>query len=370
MRKIYQDSIDLLRKSEKLALQYSDKGFYLAFSGGKDSQALYHIAKLAGVKFEAHMNFTSVDPPQVIRFVRQHYPDVICHAPEKSIFAYAVEKGILPSMRVRWCCAVLKEMGGAGRVTLTGVRKAESARRAKRKEVEVSNHKFEGDLNTFGDWQAVQIAKKMKNLNQDQFAETKESEIRCINGKDKIIINPILEWREEDVWQFLNYVVKVPHCELYDMGYSRIGCICCPMSGNRQKIRELKMFPHVKRNWLKAIKDIRSGEVLTKTNTCPVRGGVHPTAKALWGIGTERSTRGFGLDSASRQQPLGGFSGGLADNDRIVREATEDEIAENIFEWWISGKSYKEWYADTFLQLKLNFSNEKDIHTAQQDDNL
>ena len=48
----------------------------------------------------------------------------------------------------------------------------------------------------------------------------------------------------------------------------------------------------------------------------------------------------------------------------------EDEIAENIFEWWISGKSYKEWYADTFLQLKLNFSDEKDIHTNRRDDNL
>lgn len=39
-------SIDLLKKSESLALRYSDKGFYLAFSGGKDSQALYHVAQL------------------------------------------------------------------------------------------------------------------------------------------------------------------------------------------------------------------------------------------------------------------------------------------------------------------------------------
>ena len=32
----------------------------------------------------------------------------------------------------------------------------------------------------------------------------------------------------------------------------------------------------------------------------------------------------------------------------------EDMIAENIFDWWISGKSYKEWYADKFLQQKLD----------------
>lgn len=61
-------SISLLRKSEKMALKLDpENGFYLAFSGGKDSQALYHIAKMAGVKFKAHMNLTSVDPPDVYK---------------------------------------------------------------------------------------------------------------------------------------------------------------------------------------------------------------------------------------------------------------------------------------------------------------
>lgn len=32
----------------------------------------------------------------------------------------------------------------------------------------------------------------------------------------------------------------------------------------------------------------------------------------------------------------------------------EDEIAEKIFDWWISGKSYSKWYADKYLQLKLD----------------
>lgn len=41
-------SIALLRKAEPMAMEYSDKGFFLAFSGGKDSQSLYHIARLGG----------------------------------------------------------------------------------------------------------------------------------------------------------------------------------------------------------------------------------------------------------------------------------------------------------------------------------
>ena len=54
-------SINLLRRAEPMALRMSDKGYFLAFSGGKDSQCLYHIAKEAGVKFEAHYQLTPLD---------------------------------------------------------------------------------------------------------------------------------------------------------------------------------------------------------------------------------------------------------------------------------------------------------------------
>ena len=66
-------SIKVIRKAERLALTMNPDGFWLAFSGGKDSQVLYHLALMAGVKFKAHMNLTSIDPPQVIRFVRGNY---------------------------------------------------------------------------------------------------------------------------------------------------------------------------------------------------------------------------------------------------------------------------------------------------------
>lgn len=70
-------SVELLRKAEKLALAYSpNEGFYPSFSSGKDSQCLYHIAKIAGVKFKAHMGLTSVDPPEVIKFCRKRYPHI------------------------------------------------------------------------------------------------------------------------------------------------------------------------------------------------------------------------------------------------------------------------------------------------------
>ena len=245
------------------------------------------------------MNFTSVDPPQVIRFVRQQYPDVVTHAPEKSIYQFAVEYGILPSMRIRWCCQELKEQAGAGKVTLIGIRKQESARRAKRHEVEVSSKKFSGNLEQFYKWQKEQIEKKEekllrkmkregKKVNEDFFSADKENEVRCINGKDSILISPIFEWSEADVWYFLNEVVKVPHCELYDQGYKRIGCILCPMSSYKQKLKEMKEFPHVKRGWIKAIKAIRNGGGRTYQSSAQDCGRVYLVEHTRTGNSQER----------------------------------------------------------------------------------
>lgn len=250
-------SIALLRKAEALALKYdADDGFYLAFSGGKDSQCLYHVAQLAGVQFKAHFSPTNIDPPQVIRFIHRNYPDCEFTRLRRSIFTAALKHKVLPTANVRWCCAEFKEQSGAGKVTLIGIRHAESTRRAKRKEVGMRSYKFSGDFDEFLAWQEEQVRKKYQNINQDQFSYDKESVIRCISGKDSILISPIIHWTNEDVWDFLNGM-EIEHCELYDMGYTRIGCILCPMSRYNDKLLDIQLFPHVKEKWIQTIMKYR-----------------------------------------------------------------------------------------------------------------
>ena len=108
---------------------------------------------------------------------------------------------MLPTRQFRYCCEVLKETNGGGTVTLTGVRRAESVKRAKRNTFEVSGRKVSTDsMDEFEEWRQEQIAKyKTKNTNRDQFTEQGDSEVRCISGKDKIIINPIIDWTDRDV---------------------------------------------------------------------------------------------------------------------------------------------------------------------------
>ena len=161
----------------------SPDGYHLAFSGGKDSVALYHLAKMAGVKFKAHMQITTIDPPELMRFVRSQYPDVVLHRPEINIYKLIEKKKMLPIRTKRYCCAYLKEQAGGGTVTLLGIRAAESPRRAARNEVQIGNHRFSGSF--------------------DQFNRNKERDFACVGGKDKIMLSPIYRWQDSDVWNFI-----------------------------------------------------------------------------------------------------------------------------------------------------------------------
>lgn len=62
-----------------------------------------------------------------------------------------------------------------------------------------------------------------------------------------------------------------------------------------------------------------------------------------------------GLATSNGASLATGFSDGSSP-DRLTEEQ-ENEIAENIYDWWISGKSYKKWYAERFQQLRLDFGD-------------
>lgn len=401
--------MELLQKAERIALNYdAEQGYYLAFSGGKGSQALYHMTQLAGVKFKGHMNLTSVDPPEVIRFVKKSYPEVELIKPGKSIFQHAIEKQILPTMRVRWCCAEYKETAGAGKVTLIGIRKAESSRRAKRNEVEINNRKFSGDLDGLEEYRQEQKAKRMKRKSKADGVNItnadEEQTLGCIHGKESLLVSPIIYWTEQDVWEFLNEVVRVPHCSLYDEGWHRIGCIGCPMSSHKQKMLENERYPHIKRGWISAIKAIRREKFANRYIWWNIRKDWMPLRNVRGLLRTQAATssiptRNIGQVSILQTIRLGGeeisrIRGaamptfrickqwmrtndnwetcktkhgnmetcrcGFSDSsssDRLTEEQ-ENEIAENIYDWWISGQSYRQWYTEKFQQMKLDFGDE------------
>jgi len=230
-------SIRVIRQLEAESLRLNpDEGFLLAFSGGKDSVCLYSIAHLAGVKFTPFMNLTSIDPPEVLRYVKRYFPRVRLERPKESIYSLALKKKMLPTRKLRWCCQLMKEGYGAGSVVLLGIRAAESVARAKRSEIEVSSHK--GSYSLYDYEQNSQLVSG------------------CIKGKERLMVSPIHKWTDADVWTFIR-TLGIPYCHLYNEGYHRIGCIACPMASLKEKRRDIARYPHVRKRWLWAIQRLR-----------------------------------------------------------------------------------------------------------------
>lgn len=216
------------------------EGYYLAFSGGKDSCVIKALADMSGVKYDAHYTVTSVDPPELVQFIKEKHPDVSRDRPldkdGKQITMWnLIPKETMPPTRVvRYCCRELKEYQGAGRFVVTGVRKAESAKRSHRGGIEVSNTKT-GKHEIFD----------VDNM-EDKMVRT------CMN-KSKRILNPIIDWTEDDVWEFIREY-DVPYCKLYDEGFKRLGCVGCPMASIKEREKHFKRYPKIKQAYIRALK--------------------------------------------------------------------------------------------------------------------
>ena len=231
------------------------EGYWVAFSGGRDSQVVYDLCKKAAVKFEAHYSVTSVDPPELLHFIKQYYPDVIWDTPHDSegnrisMWNLIPKKRMPPTRIVRYCCDKFKESSGKGRVTITGVRWAES-----------SNRMANQGLVTFTQ---KKTAKKMEDLGVN-FTETVRGGVvlnfdndearRAVEfcyRTDKTILNPIIDWTDGDVWQY-HIANDLPHCCLYDEGFSRMGCIGCPMGGAKKQKQEFARWPKFRALYIRA----------------------------------------------------------------------------------------------------------------------
>lgn len=232
-------------------------GYYVAFSGGKDSQCVYHLCKLAGVKFDAHYAITSVDPPELVRFIRRQYPDVIWERQHDkdgkpiTMWNLIASHTLPPTRKVRYCCAHLKEPGGEGRVVVTGVRWAESVNRKLTHGVvgfrgkPVSTQKIANEVGA--DYKLNKHGDVILNDDNDENRRMVE---QCYRTR-KTMVNPIVDWTDEDVWWFLNKY-NIPHCELYDQGFTRLGCIGCPLSGSANMIRDFERWPKYKELYIRA----------------------------------------------------------------------------------------------------------------------
>ena len=244
------------RKKEQRAIQYlkhfepQDKPYYLCYSGGKDSDAIRILAELAGVKHEIKHNLTTVDAPETVRYIKS-IPNVDIVRPELTMWELIAQKGAPPTRLARYCCEVLKERGGQGRIKVTGVRWAES----------LSRKENGGVIKIIGKPKTVQ--KLGEEVNANFLSTPKGGVVLNIDNDENrrfvemcyrttsTLLNPIVDWSTEDVWEFLKYY----GCEanpLYQCGESRIGCIGCPMQSFKGMKKDFSKYPKYEKSYIRA----------------------------------------------------------------------------------------------------------------------
>ena len=200
----------LFGKLDEIAIQRlkafePSEGFWIAYSGGKDSDAVIDLVRRSGVKYDA----PTADPPELVRHVKEQ-PDVKIHRPKRTMWELIKYNGMPPRRNARYCCKTQKESGGTGRIVVTGIRRAEGANRSNRMMVE-----------------------------------------SCYRDKSKRYLNLIIDWTTTDIWQHIKSR-NISYCSLYDEGFKRLGCVLCPM--NREVQIHLERWPKICRAWERAIK--------------------------------------------------------------------------------------------------------------------
>ena len=241
-----QTAIQRLRAASEMALQVYKTPLVITDSGGKDSSICTHLAERAGIPFEVMHNHTTADAPETVYFIRkkfQHFKDKgikcavnmpVYKGKRTSMWNLIPQKLMPPTRLVRYCCSVLKERGGSGRFITTGVRWAESVKRK----------------NSRGIYETMpsDISKKVI-LNNDN--DDRRRLFETCTLKAKRICNHIVDWKDSDVWDYIE-AEKIEINPLYECGYSRVGCIGCPMAGTAGRQKEFFRYPQYEKMYIRA----------------------------------------------------------------------------------------------------------------------
>lgn len=244
------DKVDMaiarLRQASDMSLLLYEQPLVITISGGKDSSVILDLAGKAGIPYEVLHNHTTADAPETVRFVRSEFARLesvgikciyslpVYKGERTSMWSLIPQKRMPPTRFARYCCQVLKEESCRDRYIVTGVRWAESARRKASRAPHEIQHRDK--------------AKTVLMLSMDSDEERRTFETCQLKGKR--ICNPIVDWSDDDVWDYLQ-AEHVDVNPLYAEGWRRVGCVGCPMAG-KHRHEDFARWPKYREMYLHA----------------------------------------------------------------------------------------------------------------------
>ena len=185
----------------------------ISYSGGKDSDIILELARMAEIKYRAIYKNTTIDPPGTIQHCIENGVEIM----RRKSFAQVIREKGFPTFKRRFCCKELKEYKVLEK-SIQGIRRTESAKRAK---------------------------------------QYKEPTICRIYGSKKNHVEvflPILDWTESDVTKFIRQRKIKCHPLYYDEQGNfcpsrRLGCMGCPQKSDRG-LADFKANPRLVKFWL------------------------------------------------------------------------------------------------------------------------
>ena len=255
-------SYEVLKLGGVISKTYYHAPLVLTYSGGKDSDVMLQLALecMQPDEFEVQNSHTTLDAPQTVYHIREVFKELeakgvkttIWNKPTKNqdqttIWDLMVKTKYPPTRFARYCCEKLKENASPNRMIATGVRAAESRNRKGRDSFQVwTNQKDKRGYFSLDHVKEVFSEAIEEAEEQNIPVETKSpwdcTFVRMAKENKKEVVNPIYEWTDDDVWNYINdRQIKV--CELYSCGWKRVGCIGCPLSNRKEQLWKLGQFP-------------------------------------------------------------------------------------------------------------------------------
>lgn len=232
-----QIAIERLKTASEMSIALYQKPLIVCHSGGKDSVVITELARRSGIPFIVSNQHTTVDAPETVYYIRDEFKrlegcgiDCSINYPSykgkrTNMWELIVTKLMPPTRLARYCCEVLKETSEATRNSfiVTGVRWEESTKRKSR-----------GIYETIAKGKEERIIIKNDNDDRRTLYESCEK-------LGERTVNPIVDWKNSDVWNYIRSE-KLTYNPLYDCGFSRVGCVGCPIAGNA-RYKEFARYP-------------------------------------------------------------------------------------------------------------------------------